>query len=141
MLQSTAAFHYIIQQDEIKRGKTDFKIIICDVDSKQNPDAEILSKYFAVISKRNITNNDSLTNIKEKEKQDYIFCLRQAATNIAANVRNVIMVEDDALPGQDFLPVVENILKTRKLDNVAFIKVIHISYSVGCFSIQNTDII
>ena len=42
----------------------------------------------------------------EKEKRDYAFCLREAAHD----VKFVLIIEDDALPAKESLPVVSRLV-------------------------------
>ncbi len=47
----------------------------------------------------------SKINRKEKEKQDYVFCLKKS---LELNPRYILMVEDDAVPHPDLFTVLEH---------------------------------
>lgn len=49
----------------------------------------------------------------EKEKQDYVYCMNETLVH---DPRYVLLIEDDALPNEDFYTVLEHLIKTR-LDN------------------------
>ncbi|XP_067833774.1 transmembrane protein 246 [Heptranchias perlo] len=63
----------------------------------------------------------------EKEKQDYLFCLRKAL-NIY-QPRHVLLVEDDALPEEDVLEVLRDLLERRMaspaLRDALYLKLYH----------------
>ena len=125
LLQSSTAFHALIGEEQIRTGRKDFSLMVCDVDPVQHPEAKRLSSFIPTIIKRLIeplSINDEKINIKEKEKQDYVFCLRRAG--IAARGGHVLMVEDDTLPKSELLRVLSILLYRTQLSNVAFIKVI-----------------
>ncbi|XP_041032753.1 transmembrane protein 246, partial [Carcharodon carcharias] len=56
---------------------------------------------------------DGADNRFEKEKQDYLYCLHQALA--AYSPQHVLLVEDDAVPSEDFFPVLRDLLGRRLL--------------------------
>jgi len=115
--QSAAAFHELLSQEGNKQR---FSLVICNVDSKSNPEAEMLSQFISVLHK-NTSSSKKNGSVKEKEKQDYVFCLKNAQKLGS----HVLMVEDDTIPRPAILRVISKIVQTSSLENVAFIKMYH----------------
>ena len=70
LLQSSTAFHALIGEEQIRTGRKDFSLMVCDVDPVQHPEAKKLSSFIPTIRKRLIeplSINDEKINIKEKE--------------------------------------------------------------------------
>ncbi|CAN0367979.1 GPI-N-acetylgalactosamine transferase PGAP4 [Lampetra fluviatilis] len=67
----------------------------------------------------------------EKEKRDYTWCLRRAATMTAGGDGGaVVLLEDDALPADDFFPVLHHLLGERRaaslrLRRALYVKLFH----------------
>ena len=97
--------------------------MICDVDPDEHPEAQKMSSFIPTTVRREIepSSRDEKVNIKEKEKRDYVFCLRQA--RVKSRGGHVLMVEDDTLPKPEMLRVLSILMSRTQLSNVAFIKV------------------
>ena len=87
------------------------KHFICNVD--KNPDRHVeakrLSIYTNVVERHDI-NIPEGDDIFEKEKNDYVFCLEQAARY---DPKYVLMLEDDVLLDENFLTTLWYMLKSR----------------------------
>ena len=123
LLQSSTAFHRAIKEEQGRSGRQEFSLIICDVDPEEHPEAQQMSSFMPTIVRRERepSSRDEKINIKEREKRDYVFCLRQARDR--AHGGHVLMVEDDTLPKPEMLRVLSILMSRTKLANVAFIKV------------------
>lgn len=102
-------------------------VLICDVEHgiQGNEDTALLEKHFKVIRRTLKERNayeDSL-NIFEREKRDYVFCLRKGLELTSAN--NVVVLEDDALPRSDFFDVVHNLLSRAFIQDTLYVKLYH----------------
>nr|XP_033775145.1 transmembrane protein 246 [Geotrypetes seraphini] len=93
-------------------------LFLCNVD--QNPqnhqDAQLLAKFFPTTVRYNekesaSSDGDSSSNIFEKEKQDYAYCL--AKTLSTFDTKYVMLVEDDAVPEDDIFSVLHHLLLAR----------------------------
>ena len=123
LLQSSTAFHRAIREEQLRNGRQEFSLIICDVDPDEHPEAQQMSSFIPTIVRRESepSSRDKKVNIKEREKRDYVFCLRQARER--AHGGHVLMVEDDTLPKPEMLRVLSILMSRTNLANVAFIKV------------------
>ncbi|OWF51417.1 transmembrane protein 246-like [Mizuhopecten yessoensis] len=132
--------------------KHTYKLFLCDVDPSPSSYIEIkpLSKLVPVFQRfRNDLNNTavwsrmSISDRLEKEKRDYVFCGRQT---LNANVSNIFLVEDDALPHEDLLPVLDRVIsnifdkskndRTHYQKDVTYIKFYHPERLLGYFSLE-----
>lgn len=103
------------------------EVLVCDVESgsQENQDASLLEAHFKVIrrsSEERLKYRD-LINTFEREKRDYVFCLRRGWDLLKP--RNVVVLEDDALPMLDFFHVVMDLLSRRFASNTLYIKLYH----------------
>ena len=123
LLQSSTAFHRAISEEQRRSGRQEFSLVICDVDPESHPEAQQMSFFIPTIVRRDMepSSRDETINIKEKEKRDYVFCLRQA--RVKARGGHVLMVEDDTLPRPEMLRVMAHLISRTQLSSVAFIKV------------------
>ncbi|CAG5947422.1 unnamed protein product [Menidia menidia] len=103
------------------------EVLLCDVESgpQQNQDAMLLESHFRVVRRppQEQRTNGGQINVFEKEKQDYVFCLRKGWELVKP--RNVVVLEDDALPRQDFFTVVKDLLSRRFALHTLYIKLYH----------------
>ncbi|XP_066510217.1 post-GPI attachment to proteins factor 4-like [Hoplias malabaricus] len=124
-------FHYLLQvmrQLEVLLQACDncAEVLVCDVESEPsgNEDAELLKKHFRVVhhplEERKV---HSYINMFEKEKRDYVFCLRRGWELLRP--RNVVLLEDDALPRKDFFSVIQDLLSRRFSLNSLYVKLYH----------------
>lgn len=131
-------FHYLLQVTrQLSRaamagatscgGRRCAEVLLCDVepDARDNPDARLLEKHFRVVRRprEDESGPSELLNIFEREKRDYVFCLR--AAQALATPRHLLVLEDDALPKLDFFPVVRQLLSRRFAHHSLYIKLYH----------------
>ncbi|XP_033645826.1 transmembrane protein 246-like [Asterias rubens] len=86
-------------------------MFICNVEKNgvEHKEADYLSKYFHVRRfPRNRTRHEKMS--KEREKENYAFCLESAATFKADYV---LLLQDDALPHSNFYEVLDYLLKNK----------------------------
>ncbi|XP_043108803.1 transmembrane protein 246 [Puntigrus tetrazona] len=127
-------YHYLLQVAQQLKSlleacgdKPCAEVMLCDVESGPtlNEDALLLEKQFLVV-RRSLGErwqSRDVVNIFEKEKRDYVFCLRKAWH--LTRPKNVVVLEDDALPLSDFFPSVKNLLSRRFALNTLYVKLYH----------------
>uniref|UniRef100_A0A3Q2U3J3 Post-GPI attachment to proteins GalNAc transferase 4 n=1 Tax=Fundulus heteroclitus TaxID=8078 RepID=A0A3Q2U3J3_FUNHE len=127
-------FHYLLQvMRQLSStaggcgGRRCAEVVLCDVERgpQENQDAKLLEAHFRVMrrSAREQQADGEQINIFEREKRDYVFCLRQGWE--LAKPKNMIILEDDALPRQDFFRVVKDLLSRRFALRTLYIKLYH----------------
>uniref|UniRef100_A0A3Q3XE20 Uncharacterized protein n=1 Tax=Mola mola TaxID=94237 RepID=A0A3Q3XE20_MOLML len=103
------------------------EVLVCDVESgpQENQDAGLLEAHFKVVrrSPQELHRNREQINTFEREKRDYVFCLRRGWELVKP--RNVVVLEDDALPRPDFFSVVKDLLSRRFALHTLYIKLYH----------------
>ncbi|XP_061843953.1 post-GPI attachment to proteins factor 4 [Nerophis lumbriciformis] len=122
-------FHYLLQVmrrlSELLGGcgeRRCAEVVLCDVDGGEgNEDAKLLRGKFHVIGGRERRREDA--NTFEREKKDYAFCLRQAFRSLRP--RNMVVLEDDALPRHDFFGVLADLLSRRFAAHTLYVKLYH----------------
>uniref|UniRef100_A0A8C4QJ95 Transmembrane protein n=1 Tax=Eptatretus burgeri TaxID=7764 RepID=A0A8C4QJ95_EPTBU len=103
-------------------------LAICNVDPKPQSHTEALdlAPLATVFSRLDdgmaSVESETASNMFEKEKQDYTFCLRWA---LNLHPRNVAVLEDDAVPQGDFFPVLHHILTRRATQHTLYLKLYH----------------
>ncbi|XP_051939924.1 transmembrane protein 246 isoform X2 [Hippocampus zosterae] len=104
-------YHYLLQ------------VVLCDVASGPdvNEDARLLERHFRVL--RRPDERRPAVNSFEREKRDYVFCLRQAYR--LARPRNLVVLEDDAMPLPDFFRVLRELLSRRFAARSLYVKLYH----------------
>ncbi|KAK7486155.1 hypothetical protein BaRGS_00022621, partial [Batillaria attramentaria] len=126
VLQSTAALDKLTRDNEMFHGSV---LFVCNVDydPRSHEDADFLKGYVPYVERYGMSsfslpalripvvghlyNETRHADVIDKERADYMFCVQAAAS---LNPQYVIVVEDDALPTDNFAPVLEHNL--RKLD-------------------------
>ncbi|XP_054460063.1 transmembrane protein 246 [Anoplopoma fimbria] len=127
-------FHYLLQVMRQLSGvlggcgeRRCAEVLVCDVESgsHENQDAKLLEANFRVIrrSPREQQRDSERVNTFEREKRDYVFCLRKGWELVKP--KNVVVLEDDALPKQDFFTVVKDLLSRRFSLQTLYIKLYH----------------
>ncbi|XP_076870072.1 post-GPI attachment to proteins factor 4 [Brachyhypopomus gauderio] len=103
------------------------EVLVCDVESGplKNEDAALLEKSFRVVRRfpEEQQRIHERVNIFEKEKRDYVYCLRKGWELLRP--RNVVVLEDDALPREDFFAVVRDLLSRRFALDALYVKLYH----------------
>lgn len=127
-------FHYLLQVMRRLHGLLGScgetpcaQVLVCDVESgpQENQDASLLEAHFKVVRRplQERQRNSERINTFEKEKRDYVFCLRKGWELVKP--RNVVVLEDDALPQQDFFAVVHDLLSRRFVLQTLYVKLYH----------------
>ena len=135
-------FFHILNDPETKALPWKISLSICNVDSKHHEEAENFSslvQYFHRYSEE--PNAVSQLNIKEKEKQDYAFCLEES---LKSKPKYTLLVEDDAFPHPQLLQILYHLLEIRRsvvasrnhTSDVLFYKLYHPERLLGFWSIQ-----
>jgi len=122
-------------------------LAICNVDRDPNsyPEAKALSRFVPTFERFDKT-HFSLVHPLEKEKEDYVFCLNRS---LASNPSHVLLVEDDALPRDDFFAVLSQTLSNYvenhwhhgeivpRSENLAYVKFYHPERLLGFISLDS----
>lgn len=126
-------FHYLLQVmrqlSSILRSCGKLKcaeVLLCDVESNplENPDAKLLEPHFKVVRPATEERqNWGQINTFEREKRDYVFCLHKGWELVKP--KNMIVLEDDALPREDFFPIVKNLLSRQFALHTLYVKLYH----------------
>ena len=88
-------------------------ILICDVDSEYDHSSEVdyLNSIFPMISHR--SSPGLASNRREKEKNDYVWCLQEAMFSVNKSTSYVLVLEDDAIPVDDMFNILNYLVKER----------------------------
>ncbi|XP_071778471.2 post-GPI attachment to proteins factor 4 [Centroberyx gerrardi] len=127
-------FHYLLQVMQRLIGllggcgeRRCAEVLVCDVESgpQENEDASLLEDHFRVIrrSPEEQRRSRERVNTFEKEKRDYVYCLRKGWELVRP--KNVVVLEDDALPRRDFFAVIKDLLSRRFALQTLYIKLYH----------------
>ncbi|XP_039671691.1 transmembrane protein 246 [Perca fluviatilis] len=128
-------FHYLLQVTRQLSGllggcgaRPCAEVLVCDVESGhlENQDAKLLEAHFRVIRRspaEQQRDGRERANTFEREKRDYVFCLRKGWELVQP--RHVIVLEDDALPKPDFFSVVKELLSRRFALETLYVKLYH----------------
>ncbi len=107
LTQVVSQFLLLIQQmKETGKSKLDIDLSVCNVDHDpaSYKEANDLRSYVHVFDRFNKTTL-SIIHRKEKEKQDYAFCLKKS---LELKPKYILLVEDDAVPHPDLFTVLEH---------------------------------
>ena len=135
-------FFHILNDPETRALPWEISLSICNVDSKYHEEAQNLSsvvQYFQRYYKE--PKGVSQLNIKEKEKQDYAFCLEES---LRSKPRYSLLVEDDAFPHPQLFSILYHLLEIRRsavasrshASDVLFYKLYHPERLQGFWSIE-----
>lgn len=127
-------FHYLLQVMQQLAGLLGgcgehrcAEVLVCDVESglHVNEDASLLDGHFKVIrrSPDELRRSREQVNTFEKEKRDYVYCLRKGWELVRP--KNVVVLEDDALPRRDFFAVIKDLLSRKFALQTLYIKLYH----------------
>ncbi|XP_056136147.1 transmembrane protein 246 [Lampris incognitus] len=127
-------FHYLLQVMQRLAGlltgcgeQRCAEVLVCDVESSPlgNEDASLLEGKFWVVRRSPIEQQrvDAHVNTFEKEKRDYVYCLGKGWELVRP--QNMVVLEDDALPRQDFFTVVQNLLSRKFVLQTLYVKLYH----------------
>ncbi|XP_033825810.1 transmembrane protein 246 [Periophthalmus magnuspinnatus] len=125
LLQVTRTLHDLLRSCEGIRRCAD--VVICDVQhgDQQNEDAILLQNHFNIV-RRSFKEREAdldFVNTFEREKRDYVFCLRKGWE--LTHAKNIVVLEDDALPKSDFFHVVNNLLSRSFIQDSLYVKLYH----------------
>lgn len=108
--------HYLLQvaarllpQVRHDGGKSVITILNCDRNPERNKDALFLSNFVTMVN-CSVPVVSNAVDSHQKEKDDYILGLRTAVKH---NATFVLMIEDDAVPSEDFLNHLRFVLKHK----------------------------
>ena len=106
--------HYLLQvaarllpQVRHDGGKSVITILNCDAHPEQNKDALYLSNFVTMVNCSVPVVSDA---VHSRQKDDYVLGLRTAVKH---NATYVLMIEDDAVPSEDFLSHLRFVLKHK----------------------------
>lgn len=101
------------------------EVLVCDVENGpyENQDAKLLERHFRVIRRSPLERQRNSLNTFEKEKRDYVFCLRKGRELVKP--KHMVVLEDDALPKEDFFTVVKDLLSRRFSLQTLYVKLYH----------------
>ncbi|KAI7795221.1 transmembrane protein 246 [Triplophysa rosa] len=126
-------YHYLLQVTHRLMSllktcgdKSCAEVIICDVESGPvNEEVLLVEKQFRVVRRSPGEKHKSgeVLSVFEREKRDYVFCLRKGWE--AMRPKNIVILEDDALPMADFFPLVKNLLLRKFALSTLYIKLFH----------------
>ncbi|XP_029430764.1 transmembrane protein 246-like [Rhinatrema bivittatum] len=115
-LQVMSRFHHLLAQ--CGDACHHHQLFICNVDQdpQNHRDAHVLAKFFPTVVRYGEeegapSEDTSSINLFEKEKQDYAYCLSK--TLLTFDTEYVLMVEDDAVPEEEFFSVLHHLLLAR----------------------------
>lgn len=122
------------------------KTFICNVDfdPESYHEANNLSSIVQVVNRFNKT-SPPLVHVLEKEKQDYTFCINES---LKFSPRYSLIVEDDAIPRDDFFKVVNHVVlehleyRSRRGDHekvnetVLYVKLYHPERLLGYINLE-----
>lgn len=140
LTQILKEFMVILNSTETRALPWKINLSICDVDTKKNEEASSFSPYLPYFQ-RGSTQSEKVEqfNIKEKEKQDYAFCLEQS---LKLNPRYSLLVEDDAFPHPQLFHILYYLLEIKKTQRVShaanptvFYKLYHPERLLGFWSL------
>lgn len=135
-------FFNILNNTETRTLPWAMSLSICNVDSKPHEEARNFSsvvRYFQRYSGE--LKDQPQLKIKEKEKQDYAFCLEES---LKSNPRYSLLVEDDAFPHPKLFDILYYLIEIRKsamasrirTSDVLFYKLYHPERLQGFWSLE-----
>eukprot|EP00061_Rhincodon_typus_P004806 g23470.t1 len=110
-LQVVAALHQLLASC---RGCRGYRLFACNVDPEPDGHWEASEASRLIPTVRRFGSGGPAggdDNRFEKEKQDYAYCLQEALS--AYDPQHVVLLEDDAVPTEDFFPVLQDLLERR----------------------------
>lgn len=135
-------FVVILNSTETRSLPWKIRLSVCDVDDKGHEEAKGFSSTVHYYKRFSVeAQNLPQVNIKEKEKQDYAFCLEES---LKTKPKFVLLVEDDAFPHPQLFEILYYVLETRKkamesrvsTSNVLFYKLYHPERLLGFWSLE-----
>lgn len=135
-------FLLIFNSTETRALPWKITLSICNVDAKVHEEASNFSSIVRYFQRYSVEPEGlAQVNIKEKEKQDYAFCLEQS---LKSNPRYSLLVEDDAFPHPQLFQILYYLLDIRKsgLDlhastsDALFYKLYHPERLLGFWSLE-----
>ena len=112
---------------------TSVGVLICNVDAEPHLHREALDlgRIYPVVSRAQlpvVANNKASSNrMMEKEKVDYAYCLNESRARFQSDRPDIVVLEDDALPVEDFLPVTRHFLRrlAKSHPDFLYLKLFH----------------
>eukprot|EP00058_Branchiostoma_floridae_P010446 XP_002595934.1 hypothetical protein BRAFLDRAFT_98536 [Branchiostoma floridae] len=96
----------------VRENQPSTRILICNMDPEPSAhtDAVYLSEFFSMVSRYGDDEVSVPHGKHEKEKQDYVYCLKKS---LQTNPRYVLMLQDDALVVPGSLQVLDYVVRTK----------------------------
>lgn len=130
-----------------KHLKLSYSLFICNVDDEPSSYYELEPLTRKVPTFNRFQNSSSrppfqrsIDQTLEKEKEDYVFCGEET---FKQNVSNLLLMEDDALPNDDMITIIDHHLYRLGLggghppkQNITFIKLYHPDRLLGFISLE-----
>ncbi|RXM90640.1 Transmembrane protein 246 [Acipenser ruthenus] len=125
-------YHYLLQVALQLQGLLEAcpgcaEVLVCNVEEvpRDHEDAELLKKRFRVEEKHGGREKPSphVPNLFEKEKRDYVYCLKRGLE--LYQPRDVLMLEDDALPLDSLFPALRELRSRRFYRGALYVKLYH----------------
>ena len=146
LTQSYWRFSTLIQQAQADGFPYSIRISACNVDPDPSTHSEAhhMSKLIHMYTRFNKTYTEK-KQPKEKEKDDYIYCIREI---LKSKSKYALMVEDDGYPTDDFIGVLQHTMDrflerkyTRgeflpQTDHIAFVKFYHAEWVMGFINLN-----
>ncbi|XP_043542790.1 transmembrane protein 246 [Chiloscyllium plagiosum] len=111
-LQVVAALHRLLGACQDCRG---YRLLACNVDPDPEGHREALEAAHLITTVHRFGQGRGpawgADNRFEKEKEDYLYCLQEALSTY--DPQHVVLLEDDAVPKEDFFPVLRDLLERR----------------------------
>lgn len=134
-------FFQILNSPETSELPWKVGLSICNVDPKPYEEAKNFSSLVHYIQRYSVETDLPAVHIKEKEKQDYAFCLEES---LKSRPRYSLLVEDDAFPHpQLFQALYYHIVEKKRVvgsrlqtNNVLFYKLYHPERLQGFWSLE-----
>ena len=104
-----ARLHQLLSKDN---GAGDVRVLICNVDHipELHQEALDLGRIYPVVQRDGQHQQQPSSNtVINKEKEDYVFCLN-ASRHQMFRADYVLVLEDDAVPHEDLLPVTRRVI-------------------------------
>lgn len=137
-------FFLILNSKETRTLPWKIRLSVCDVDVKGHEEASNIGSIVQYLRRYSVKPQGlPQVNVKEKEKQDYAFCLEKS---LKSNPKYTLLVEDDAFPHPQLFHILYYVLEIRKRNmashahvqgsDVLFFKLYHPERLLGFWSLE-----
>lgn len=122
LIQTSAALDKIVRTHNTSFNVT---LFICNTETKDSDhsEANFVSAYIPMVTKHSDqSERNANVTVLQKETKDYIYCLSTARM---LTPRYILMVEDDSVPNENFLEVIQQSLTQIGERKFAFLKLFY----------------